>query len=69
MNAVEEFRRHARECLQMARATPDKDSKVTWSKLAERWARCAELAESQAGPPKRRTPKYRTTPEASAANP
>ena len=69
MNAVEEFRRHAGECLQMARVTRDRDGKVTWNKLAERWVRCAELAESQAGPPKRRTLKYRNNPDASAAHP
>lgn len=46
MDPVEEFRRHAKECRQMAQATRDLESKATWNGLAERWLRCAELEES-----------------------
>lgn len=45
MDPVEEFRRHARDCRQMAQATRDLESKATWNGLAERWLRCAELEE------------------------
>jgi hypothetical protein len=55
---VQEFRRHAGECRQMARDTRDIDSKVTWNSLADRWVRCAELAEAQIQP-RRRIAKYR----------
>jgi hypothetical protein len=43
MNPSEEFRRHAAECQQMAKSTRDPASKATWSRMAERWLRCAEV--------------------------
>ena len=50
MNPSEEFLRHAAECQQMARFTRDPASKATWSRMAERWLRCAEAFQRQ-GPP------------------
>jgi hypothetical protein len=47
MDPAEEFRRHADECHRMARGTRDPDSKAAWSRMAERWLRCAELAGQQ----------------------
>jgi hypothetical protein len=47
MNPTQEFLRHASECEQMARLTRDPESKVAWSRMAERWQRCAEKFESQ----------------------
>jgi hypothetical protein len=42
-----EFRRHAAECEEMARGTRDAESRGTWSRMAERWRRCAELADGE----------------------
>ncbi len=47
MNPPEEFLRHAAECELMAKFTRDPESRATWSHMAERWIRCAELFESQ----------------------
>jgi hypothetical protein len=58
MNPAEEFRRHANECRRMALDTRDLRSKATWSEMADRWIRCAELAEAQAEQERRLT-KYR----------
>ena len=44
MNPSEEFRKHAADCQQMAKSTRDPASKATWSRMAERWLRCAEVA-------------------------
>ena len=51
MNPSEEFLRHAAECQQMARFTRDPASKATWSRMAERWLRCAEAFQGQRPPP------------------
>jgi hypothetical protein len=62
VNPSEQFRRHAAECREMARATRDKDSRLEWNRLAERWMRCAELAAQAAPPPSRRSEsKHRPT--------
>ena len=56
MNPPEEFLRHAADCQRMAKFTRDPASKATWSRMAERWLRCAEVFKSQraaAGPVKR----------------
>ncbi len=45
MTPSTEFRRHAAECNRMARAAADRDSKMTWKSLAERWLTAAKLAE------------------------
>ena len=47
MNPSEEFLRHAADCQQMAKFTRDPTSKQTWSRMAERWVRCAEVFKSQ----------------------
>jgi hypothetical protein len=59
MNPSEEFLRHATECQQMAKFTRDAASKATWSRMAERWLRCAEVfkRESSAARPAKRQRK------------
>jgi hypothetical protein len=47
MNPPEEFLRHAADCQRMAKFTRDPASKATWSRMAERWLRCAEVFKSQ----------------------
>ena len=41
----DEFQRHATECEYMARFARDPESKKVWRSMAERWVRCAKLAE------------------------
>ena len=48
MDNVAEFRRHAKECERRAGSTLDAESKARWTRMAERWRRCANLAESEA---------------------
>jgi hypothetical protein len=47
MYPPEEFLKYAADCKQMAKFTRDPVSKATWSRMAERWLLCAELAKSQ----------------------
>ena len=64
MNPSEEFLRHAADCQQMAKFTRDPTSKETWSRMAERWIRCAEVFKSQraaARPAKRFRPNAADT--------
>lgn len=52
MDPIQEFRRHAADCRQMAKLTKDSSDKAVWESLAERWERCIEaqsvLAEAAA---------------------
>jgi hypothetical protein len=43
MAASEKFLRFAAECEVMAKFTRSPESRATWTRLAERWVRCAEL--------------------------
>lgn len=47
MELSAEFRKHAAECEEMARSTRDPESRATWSRMADRWQRCADLADGQ----------------------
>jgi hypothetical protein len=47
MFPAEEFLRHAAECERMARQARDPALKAAWRGMADRWVRCAELAELQ----------------------
>jgi hypothetical protein len=58
MVMVEEFRRHAGECRQMARGTRDLESKASWNGLAERWDRCAAFENGRVAPD-RHVDRYR----------
>ena len=42
MNPPDEFRKHAADCMQMAKLSRDPESKVTWNRMAERWHQSAE---------------------------
>ncbi len=42
MDIIREFEKKAAECRAMARATRDRQSRQTWTEMAERWARLAE---------------------------
>ena len=56
MNPPEEFLKHAAECELMAKFTRDPKNKAAWSRMAERWLRCAELFTSQSLAAHSRTP-------------
>jgi hypothetical protein len=43
MNPSEKFLKYAAECQSMAEVSQSLESKATWSHLAARWIRCAEL--------------------------
>jgi hypothetical protein len=47
MTPSEQFLRFAAECESMVKFTHDRENKPVWHRSAERWIRCAELAESQ----------------------
>jgi hypothetical protein len=47
MEASDKFLRFAAECESMAKFTRSAESRATWSGLAERWIRCAQLVERQ----------------------
>jgi hypothetical protein len=47
MTPSEQSLRFAAECESMAKFTHDRENKPVWHRLAERWIRCAELAERQ----------------------
>lgn len=46
MNTSERFMRFAAECEIMAKSSRSPQSRLTWRGLAERWVRCAKLADS-----------------------
>jgi hypothetical protein len=41
----EEFLRNAAQCEYTAGASRDPETKASWSRMAKRWFRCAELAQ------------------------
>jgi hypothetical protein len=45
-NPPDEFLNRAAECQQMAKDMLDPAGKATWSRMAERWLRCAERSNS-----------------------
>jgi hypothetical protein len=47
MHPPDEFLKHAAECKQTAKFARDPQSKATWNQMADRWMRCAELANRQ----------------------
>lgn len=65
MNPSEKFLRFAAECEFMAKFTHSPENRAVWTRMAERWVRCAQLYESEcsavhsAGSAKRhRTPAH-----------
>jgi hypothetical protein len=59
MDPIEEFHRHADECRRMARVAKDRQSRDTWSSMAERWLRCAAEFETAKGTAKKSTSRRR----------
>jgi hypothetical protein len=47
MDTSEKFSLFASECEGMAKLTKTPENKVIWSRLAQRWRRCAELIDRQ----------------------
>jgi hypothetical protein len=47
MDTPTEFRKHAVDCKKMAKVSGDRETKVAWKRMAERWLLCAKLAEEQ----------------------
>jgi hypothetical protein len=47
MNPAKEFRRHADECFRIAKTTADLEERAGWTRMGERWLRCAEQAEQE----------------------
>src|SRR5262249_468019 len=50
MVTSEVFIRHAAECEYMGKRSRDRKDKELWRRMAERWIRCAELAELHSQP-------------------
>ena len=44
MDQVEHLMTRADECLRMARSTRDREARAAWQSMADRWARCADVA-------------------------
>jgi hypothetical protein len=72
MDLMTEFRRHADECRRMARSTVNREDSAAWSRMAERWGRCAEVAEQEqraatdARPERHRAPRLAGRPQRAA---
>ena len=47
MTASEQFLKFAAECEFMAKLSQERESNPVWHRLAERWVRCAQMAEQQ----------------------
>jgi hypothetical protein len=48
MNPSEKFLRFAAECEHMAKFTRSPENKTVWTRMAERWLRCAQLYDREA---------------------
>jgi ferric-dicitrate binding protein FerR (iron transport regulator) len=55
MVPADEFIRHAAECESIAKSSRDPENKKVWRRMAERWTRCAELAQKQEPLPQSRS--------------
>ena len=44
VNPSEHFLKRAAECKRMAKATLEREDRIAWSQLAERWLACADAA-------------------------
>jgi len=47
INPYQEFLKHAAECKRMARSAHGSEDKAAWTRMAERWQRCADWSESE----------------------
>jgi hypothetical protein len=48
MNPSEKFLRFAAECELMAKFTRNPENRTVWTRMAERWLRCAQLYDREA---------------------
>jgi hypothetical protein len=58
---VEKFQRFAAECTAMANRTQNPEDREVWTGLAQRWLRCAALAEREESESIARRKKNRAT--------
>jgi hypothetical protein len=59
----DEFRKHAADCMQMAKLSRDPESKAMWNRMAERWRHCAERYVAQSLAARDRSPnRHRRSP-------
>ena len=47
MDTTEKFLRFAAECELMAKFTHSRENRTVWTRMAERWIRCARLYEGR----------------------
>jgi hypothetical protein len=47
MDTSAEFRKYAADCEKMVKVSKDRETKAVWKRMAERWLRCAKLAEEE----------------------
>lgn len=59
MPATDRFLKFAAECEVMAKFTRNRESRAVWNGLAERWIRCAQLADQTHTTSRRGTAKRR----------
>jgi hypothetical protein len=62
MDTPAEFRKHAADCKKMVKVSGDRETKVAWKRMAERWLLCAKLAEDQDMVQLRRKEENRSKP-------
>jgi hypothetical protein len=64
MDTSEKFLRFAAECELMAKFTRSPENRTVWTRMAERWLRCAQLYDRESsvlhagGSARRRTPVH-----------
>jgi len=63
MPATDRFLKFAAECEVMAKFTRNRESRAVWNGLAQRWIRCAQLADQVRTIPRRATAKRRHASE------
>jgi hypothetical protein len=59
MDLVKEFNSYKEQCQKMARVARDRDSKATWTSMAERWERLAERYRLETTPKEPRPTSHR----------
>jgi hypothetical protein len=64
---AEKFLRFAAECELMAKFTRSRENKTIWTRMAERWVRCARLYDRR-GAPVHSAPRRHRAPAHSSAH-
>jgi hypothetical protein len=62
MHPPDEFRKHAADCMEMAKFSRDPEDKAMWKRMAERWLRCAERYAGQSLAARDHPPKHHRKP-------